>query len=764
MLSALSIFTSLWETKKQSLTLHELVERSKPEKVLIKDSSTDEIIEISPDQLVPGDVLVLPPNGYIMPCDAVLLTGSCIVNESMLTGESVPVTKTSANSDDEIFSFLTMKRNSLFAGTIVVQTRFSNNEKILAKVLRTGFNTSKGELIKSILFPQPIGFQFYNDSIKFVVALFCVALLGMAYCVRLYIMREAAIATILIRTLDIITIIVPPALPMAMTAGTIYSQSRLKKLGIYCISPPRINICGKIKLVCFDKTGTLTDDGLTMHGVIEVRDKKMSNEIKDPSKLNMYSELVQGLATCHSITTIHGELCGDPMDIEMFKSTDWDLIEAGEEHLRFDSLAPTIVRPKADQTGTFIGDISITSGDVPYLIGIIKQHQFSSEKQCMSIIARVLGHRNMKVFTKGSPEKIHSLARPETIPDNFYEILNDFTSKGYRVIALGFRELSTTFKLRDVEKMKREQVETNLTFLGFLIMLNSLKPETKPIIEELAAASIRTVMITGDNLMTAISVARECRMVLPDEEILIIKPDLCGKKLSLELSGKQEIDLQEDVTILNMQPWRYHLAMDGKTWSIIKKYYPEILPKILARGTIFARFGPDQKSQLVMSLQQLDYIVAMCGDGANDCGALKAAHIGISLSEAEASVAAPFTSKLQNISCVKHLALEGRCALVTSFGIFKYMMLYSLIQFCTILILYSKCSILGNMQFLYIDLVITASLAFTMGRQGPGEVLVPKRPMSSLISLANVVPLLLQVVLCSAVQILVLLFLLGQDW
>jgi hypothetical protein len=68
-----------------------------------------------------------------------------------------------------------------------------------------------------------------------------------------FVLFQAPIETILLRTLDIITIVVPPALPAAMTAGTVYSQNRLKKLGILCISPPRINICGKVKLVCFDK-------------------------------------------------------------------------------------------------------------------------------------------------------------------------------------------------------------------------------------------------------------------------------------------------------------------------------------------------------------------------------------------------------------------------------------------------------------------------------------------------------------------------------
>ena len=90
-----------------------------------------------------------------------------------------------------------------------------------------------------------------------------------------------------------------------------------------------------------------------------------------------------------------------------------------------------------------------------------------------------------------------------------------------------------------------------------------------------------------------------------------------------------------------------------------------------------ARFRPEEKASLVLKLQTLDRkaLVGMCGDGANDCGALKAANAGISLSEAEASIAAPFTSKVADISCVVKVLREGRAALVTSFQCFKYMAL-----------------------------------------------------------------------------------------
>jgi len=155
----------------------------------------------------------------------------------------------------------------------------------------------------------------------------------------------------------------------------------------------------------------------------------------------------------------------------------------------------------------------------------------------------------------------------------------------------------------------------------------------------------------------------------------------------------------------------------------------------------------------------------MCGDGANDCGALKAAHTGISLSDAESSVASPFTSRHANISCVPLVVREGRAALVTSFGIFKYMAAYSLTQFISAMILYSIDSNLTDIEFLFIDLFIITVIAFFFGRTSSWNGELSKRPpLTSLMSLAPILSLFLQVFVIVAVQAVSFVTVQNQDW
>ena len=131
--------------------------------------------KISSLHLVPGDVIVLPKNKSTLQCDAVLLRGHVIVNESSLTGESLPVTKTALHrplKDDGMpYDAVKNRRHMLYAGTSVLQTRYYGDEDVLAVVMETGFQTNKGKLLRSILFPKPVGLEFKKDALKFVTVL-----------------------------------------------------------------------------------------------------------------------------------------------------------------------------------------------------------------------------------------------------------------------------------------------------------------------------------------------------------------------------------------------------------------------------------------------------------------------------------------------------------------------------------------------------------------------------------------------------------------
>ncbi|XP_053650214.1 polyamine-transporting ATPase 13A3 isoform X7 [Cherax quadricarinatus] len=737
--SCLSVIISLLETRKQSQSLHDMVEASNTNiaSVLRATPQGPDKVEIGTRELVPGDVLVIPRAGCTMPCDAVLISGNAIVNESMLTGESVPVTKipVTVSEENEIYSPEKHKRHTLFCGTSVIQTRYYGSAQVRAVVVQTGFSTAKGELVRSILYPRPLDFKFYKDAMKFIIFLFCIASIGMSYSVYIYILHEEGFLVTLIRTLDIVTIVVPPALPAAMTVGTYYAQSRLKKQGIFCISPPRINVAGKTKLVCFDKTGTLTEDGLEVWGVVEVKDNLMGTPVMNVSSIHYTSHLIAAMATCHSLTFLNGNLTGDPLDVKMFEATEW----------------------------------------VPYEIGILRQFPFSSSSQRMSVMVRKLGEQHMDLYVKGAPEIIQSLCKPESIPDGLGPILTHFTVQGFRVIALAYRTLHMKLSWHEAQKISRDQVEQDLTFVGLLILQNMLKPETSAVIHQLQQANIRTLMVTGDNILTAISVARDCGMVGTTHQVLVAKvtPPISDLPPSLVFEPADTSDIMihsttQDLTSVSITvdsniP-KYHLAVSGRAWALIYQYFPDLLPRIITRGTVFARMSPDQKAQLVEELQTINYIVAMCGDGANDCGALKTAHVGISLSEAEASVAAPFTSRTNNIKCVPQVVCEGRCALTTNFSVFKYMALYSIIQFVSVLILYSAYTNLSDPQFLYIDLFIVTVVAIFMGYTGPSLELVAEKPLGNLLGAVNMFSVLSQIFLVILFQVIAYFYLLQQPW
>lgn len=495
-------------------------------------------------ELVPGDVYeVSDPSLTQLPCDSLLLAGDCIVNESMLTGESVPVSKIPATN--ETLSMLDLRSSSispaaarsfLFGGTKIIRARRPQDGKdeeavALAIVARTGFNTTKGALVRSMLFPKPSGFKFYKDAFRYISVMAGVAGAGFIASFVNFVRLKLAWHLIVVRALDLITIVVPPALPATLTIGTNFALSRLKIKSVYCISPQRVIVGGKLDVVCFDKTGTLTEEGLNVLGVRVVHRPAMrfsdllsSNSTllpgaayeRDPTvDYSVHKAALHTMASCHSIRTVDGEPMGDPLDLKMFEFTGWTFEEGGQDPFAVHSEEATpqdcsLVRPPAGSEFD-PHEMGELEGNAAIQLSIVKGFEFVSQLRRASIIVSQAGFQNADIYVKGAPECMKTICKPESFPVDYEDLLDFYTHRGFRVIACATKQIP--YDWTTLQKMDRDEAESKLDFIGFIIFENKLKSATPDTIEELERAGIRQVMCTGDNILTAISVARKCSLV-----------------------------------------------------------------------------------------------------------------------------------------------------------------------------------------------------------------------------------------------------------
>jgi len=758
----------------------------------------NEYQEVSSENLVPGDLIEIPKD-IRMPCDCVLMAGTAVVNEAMLTGESIPVVKAPLPNLPNIYDEEEDKKYTIYSGTEVLQTRDPDaNLKTVGVVSRTGFATLKGSLVRHILYPKPPKFSFNSDSYKYLAVMVTMSIIGII--IQLISIEGSDTFEIVLKCLDLVTITVPPALPTCMSVGINFAIRRLKKEGIYCISPQRISLGGKVTVFCFDKTGTLTEDSLMVDGYLPVDSVKNKGNSFQPlysdmkylsyeqGKLNTNELFIECMASCHALAIVKEKIIGDPLDKEMFSKTNWELEEVDGREDMVTTLLTSSEKPK-DKPAT--------------QLGILKRFDFNSRLQRMSVIVKNMNTEKIRLYAKGSPEKISELSRTETLPNNFNEVLALHTQKGCRVLALATKSLD--INIADCERFTREDAEEDLEFLGFMVMKNSIKKATQPIISTLTDAKIRSIMVTGDNGFTAITVAKECGIISPESKVYLgelkeehntkainwipiidSKASKEGKERALISLAKVELEkasdeatvrapLQEGSISLRFHepdPWiegeDYTLAFTGRAWSYLFEEDPKCLTertrKYLSKAAVFARMSPEEKATLVDALQNTGLSVGMCGDGANDCVALKTADIGISLSETEASVAAPFTSKIPDISCVVKLLREGRASLTTSFQCFKYMALYSMIQFVSVTLLYSLDKNLTDLQFLIVDLMVLLPLAITMSYTKAADTLSKELPISELISCPVLFSVIGQTLIQGGAQIIFFFYVKSKYW
>lgn len=825
--------------------------------------------------LVPGDIVEVTADEKVC-ADLILLDGQTLIDESLLTGESVPMLKVPVSKNDDIFND-DNKENILFAGTYCLTSVGSTDKSkpAQAMVYQIGFGTMKGRLIRSIMYSNPTQYKFEKDSNFFTLYLLCIALtfVGIYYYIVFtkFTKTGGDVIQVILPSMDMIFTMVPPGLSLSLSMGVEYAQSRLKKKGIVALKGRLLNAAGRMKAVYFDKTGTLTLNEMKLHtvvinrksaaaaenlmesgkdkyGLLDLEHGKPEDKLKcKKMNANEHGLLLRNFAANNSLTYVNGQILGDPMEEELFRYANAGMMDEEDENDPLRGQIKYFKRIRIDDEGNNVilnphmstqqiresilqsirrasGNVNIhehdglasrnpsmavkgkgnlesvhsAAGDpqliersrantgVPrpvtnkasqideayeqklmkeaeesmkplYILGIL---DFKPQLQRMSVLVRDSGLNANFVFTKGAPEKVIKLCRPETLPHDIDNVVKKLAKNGYRILAFGYKQISLTASLTS----PRDTYESDLDFQGLGVFKNNLKEQTRPTIEHLRANEFKVGMITGDNINTAVSIAKNCKMVDPDTETIGVFT-FDGNILNFtELEDNEDTDLvdvgsmHEQESQLRSQRANSRIdkfgkikkrrgAIDSENFERIVQRYQlyeavvidldnPVIKQIALDCGVFARMNPEQKALIIRIMKTyfkgFDVTVGFCGDGANDCIALKEADIGISLSKTEASLSAPFISSIEDISCVELVSCEGKAALTTNFDCFRFFCLYSIIQTIGLIILFSMKTEFSGAVYITCDIFMALNIANCMGMLEPVKSLRKELPYSSL--------------------------------
>ncbi|TKA45679.1 hypothetical protein B0A49_13642, partial [Cryomyces minteri] len=611
--------------------------------------------EIQSDKLLPGDLVSVgrTKEDSGVACDMLLIEGSTIVNEAMLSGESTPVLKDSIQlrPGEAALEPEGLDKNAfLFGGTKVMQVTHGTasedasdtvpvhassvepppDKGAMAVVVKTGFETSQGSLVRTMIYSTERVSANNAEALLFILFLLVFAIAASWYVWQEGVAKDRKRSKLLLDCVLIVTSVVPPELPMELSLAVNTSLAALSRYAIFCTEPFRIPYAGRVDIACFDKTGTLTGEDLVVDGVAGLSlGQSGATAEADGAQSEVTAVIDTGLQTTLVLATAHalvkldeGDVVGEPMEKATLTSLGWTL----GRNDTLTSKALTAAR----------GASYATTADA---VQIKRRFQFSSALKRQSSVATVVVTnretgkkvRGTFVGVKGAPETIRGML--VHTPPKYEETFKYFTRNGGRVLALAYKYLSKEQEIGQnrINNLKREEVECDLHFAGFLVLQCPLKDDAKKAVRMLNESSHRVIMITGDNPLTAVHVARQVEIV--DREVLILdapENDESGEKLVWKSTDEKvniPVDPRQplDPEILKSKD----LCITG--YALAKYKDEKALAELLRHTWVYARVSPRQKEEILLGLKDAGYTTLMCGDGTNDVGALKQAHIGVAL-------------------------------------------------------------------------------------------------------------------------------------
>lgn len=524
-------------------------------------------IKIPSVQLVPGDIIILE-QGDRVPADARLIEAINLkVDESALTGESVPVAKFIEKIKGR--AILAERKNCIFMNTIVT------NGRAIAVVTETGANTEVGKIARMIEEAEEkrTPLQKKLADVARTLGIATIVICGVIFALGIF--RGIELFNMFLTSVSLAVAAVPEGLPAIITITLAIGLERMARHKAIIRRLPAVETLGSCNIICTDKTGTLTKNEMTVRELyVNNKTIKVTGEGYVPiGKFLLAEKEFDPKKDRHTHLLLHiGALCNGASLYEENKR--WKI--AGDPT----EAALLVLAAKA---GLFKDELLAAYPN-------ISEFSFDAKRKRMSTIHKHEG--KILAFVKGAPDlllercdyilkegRIRKLTSKEKA--QILAVADHMAERALRVLGMAYKEVQKK------KKFELEEIESKLIFVGLTGMIDPPRPEARKALEKCRRAGIKVAVVTGDHKKTAEAIARELGLIGPNAIIL---------------SGSELDELPED-------------------------RFVEMVDKV----AVYARVSPEHKLRIVKALQSKGYVVAMTGDGVNDAPALKQADIGVAM-------------------------------------------------------------------------------------------------------------------------------------
>ena len=610
------------------------------------------ISTIKSEQIVPGDIVLLEAGNYV-PADCRLISSSNLkIEESSLTGETVPVLKDANCMLKEITALGDMV-NMAFSTTIVVN---GHGEAIVTDI---GMNTKVGKIAKMIITNEapetPI--QKKLEEVGKALGIACLGICLLIFVIG--ILKKIEPIEMFMTSVGLAVAAIPEGLPAIVTIMLSIGVTKMAKKNSIIRKLPAVETLGSSSVICSDKTGTLTQNKMQVTKIANINGETNDKE---------YIKWLMGMAT----------MC---TDVEISR-------ENGKIELTGEPTEKAIVSKALDE--------GQNKNELYNVMRRVKDIPFDSSRKMMTTIHKM--PNGYRVITKGAPDvllkrcnKVYDNGNVTTLDYSKTKLIenqnNKMADEALRVLAIAYLDIPNL-----PSKIDTETVEKNLIFIGLIGMIDPPREGVNEAVATCKKAGIKTVMITGDHIITAKAIAKDLGI----------------------LRGSD-------------------LAVTGEE---LDKIPQSILQKNIMNYSVFARVTPEHKVRIVKAYQSTGAVVAMTGDGVNDAPALKNADIGIAMGKNGTDVAknaADMVLTDDNFVTIVEAVKQGRNIFDNIKKAVHFLIATNIGEIVTIflgLVLGLKSPLLA-IQLLWINLVTDSLPAIALGLEKPEADIMDKKPRDS---------------------------------